>query len=87
MRFQVHFLGTPGIVTTSWKSEQLMMSFSPISLQLMLETFGTKGLSGAKMFLLYISAQMSNPPSIHKFLHIRQYGTTDQTFQSLPYSP
>ena len=31
MRFQVHVLGTPGIVTTSWKSEQLMISFSHIS--------------------------------------------------------
>jgi hypothetical protein len=31
-------------------------------------TLGRKVLSGASMFLLYISAQISYPPSIHKFL-------------------
>ncbi len=32
-------------------------------------TLGTNVLRGARMFLLYISAQMSNPPSIQRFLH------------------
>lgn len=32
---------------------------------------GTRGLRGAKTFLLYISPQSSCPPSIHKFLESR----------------
>lgn len=32
------------------------------------DILGMKVFMGAKMFLLYISAQISNPPSIHRFL-------------------
>ena len=54
-------------------------------------TLGTKVLRGVRMFLLYISAQMSKPPSIHRFLQDsrQRYGKgvmqlNDRTYRKEP---
>lgn len=45
-----------------------------------MRTLGIKVFNGVKILLLYISAQISYPPSIHKFLYkIRQNRATYQT--------
>ena len=39
------------------------------------------------MFLLYISAQMSKPPSIHRFLSIHSHVMATRQLELKPHSP
>jgi len=60
---------TPGIVTARSISGRVKVKDVDIDPTFInMHTFGTNVLRGANIFLLYISAQISYPPSMHRFL-------------------
>lgn len=60
---------TPGIVTVRSISGRVKVKDVDIDLTFInMHTFGTNVLRGANIFLLYISAHISYPPSMHRFL-------------------